>query len=257
LVIKVGSFTDNHLIVIEHALADSNGVIQLVREGDLSPDSNGTFSSFTVPEGPNVHGQATFWAELNGTTGGSSDNTGIFLAGPKEVVQLARAGDPAPDGNGTFSSFSNPDSPNELGQITFWAELNGTTGGSSDNTGLFLADSKGIIQIIREGDPAPDGNGTFLGLTTFPPGLNNRGQVTFRSTITGTTGGEAEGIFLADSKGVVQLGRRGDLSPDGNGDFSNLSASDGPNQKGQSTFFVLLINTNGGDSDNTGIFLAD
>lgn len=55
-------------------------------------------------------------------------------------MQIARTGQAAPDGNGKFSSFSfsfNFLSHNNAGQATFVASLTGTSGGSTDDSGIF------------------------------------------------------------------------------------------------------------------------
>ena len=69
---------NNQFISLKGALAASKGIIQVARKGALAPDGNGTFSSFSVPRGPNERGQATFRGELTGTSGG--ENGGIFVA---------------------------------------------------------------------------------------------------------------------------------------------------------------------------------
>ena len=69
---------NNQFISLKVALAASDGIIQVARDGDPAPDGNGTFSAFINPRGPNERGQATFFAELTGTSGG--ENEGIFVA---------------------------------------------------------------------------------------------------------------------------------------------------------------------------------
>jgi len=69
---------NNQFISLKGALAASDGIIQVAREGDLAPDGNGTFSGFSTPQGPNERGQATFSGFLAGTSGG--ENEGIFVA---------------------------------------------------------------------------------------------------------------------------------------------------------------------------------
>ena len=71
---------NNQFISLKGALAASDGIIQVARRGDSAPDGNGTISEFDDPQGPNKRGQATFLGFLTGTSGGSSDNTGIFVA---------------------------------------------------------------------------------------------------------------------------------------------------------------------------------
>ena len=61
-----------------------------------------------------------FTASLNGTSGGSTDNSGIFRGSGGNITQIARRGQAAPDANGTFSSFGRP-MLNNSGDVAFWA----------------------------------------------------------------------------------------------------------------------------------------
>ena len=69
---------NNQFISLKVALAASDGIIQVARDGDPAPDGNGTFSAFINPRGPNERGQATFRGELTDTSGG--ENESIFVA---------------------------------------------------------------------------------------------------------------------------------------------------------------------------------
>ena len=126
--------------------------------GDPTPDGNSTFLSFNNPALNNA-GQAAFRGFLTDTPSGLSDE-GIFRGnGTSSLVQIARAGDVAPDGNGTFSDFGNP-AMNDADQIAFYALLSGTKRGFDDNRGIFRGDGTSeTVQIARTGDAAPDGNG--------------------------------------------------------------------------------------------------
>jgi hypothetical protein len=75
------------------------------------------------------------------------------------MVQVVRKGQSVPGGNGRFAAnFSRP-ALNDAGQLAFRAFLTGTSGGTSDNTGIFLFDDAlGIVQVARTGD-------AFLGST--------------------------------------------------------------------------------------------
>ena len=56
---------------------------------------------------------------LTGTSGGASDNTGIFRGSGGASTQIARRGQAAPDANGTFSSFGLPRAE-RLGHAAFY-----------------------------------------------------------------------------------------------------------------------------------------
>lgn len=210
------------------------------------------FGSFPTSELPalNNAGQTAFWA-LSGNV------PGIYRSDqPNSVVQLAGAGDLAPDGNGSFANFSDP-ALNQAGQVAFFATVRDTTGGSTDNNGLYLGDGTAdILQIVRKGQTAPDGNGSFEMFANHA--LNDAGQTVFWSELADTLGGvEArEGIFLADGEGsLVPIARGGDPPPDANGSFIGLEWP-ALNNSGQVAFLGDLSGTSDGEGDNRGIFLG-
>jgi hypothetical protein len=161
-------------------------------------------------------GQAAFFADFRNTIGGFSDDNGILRADATSLVNIARTGQMAPDGNGAFVSFTRfgifaPETLNNLGQVAFGAHLTGTTGGNSDDYGIFRSDGATMVQVVRKGQAAPDGNGLFSGI--FRPALTDAGQVAFRAILTGTSGGTSDntGVFLFDDVlGILQVARTGD-----------------------------------------------
>lgn len=65
--------------------------------------------------------------------------------------------------------------------------------------------------IVKTGDKAPDGDGTFSTVNAFtPPVLNNNGSVGFRAALANTTIGRGYGNFLGDYVRLVQVARTGD-----------------------------------------------
>ena len=114
----------------------------------------------------------------------------------------------------TFGHFTVNPSLNDAGQVAFFASFIGTSGGQSDNEGIYRGDGFTLIQIAREGQPVPDGNGVFNGVELGAPAINNLGQVAFYTSISGTTGGypnDDAAIFLYDELlGLRQVVRRGD-----------------------------------------------
>src|SRR5690606_13044873 len=100
---------------------------------------------------------------------------------------VAITGDAAPDGNGTFRNFGKP-VLNDAGQLAFSASLDGTTGGGSDNAGIFRGDGLSpLVPIFHKGAPAPNGNGSILGFSA--PVLNAAGQAAFAGVFSDTSGG--------------------------------------------------------------------
>lgn len=151
---------------------------QIAREGQASPDGNGTLSFLNDPL-LNDAGQAAFSATLVGTAGGTSDNEGIFRGSGAALSQLAREGQLAPGGNGAFSTFF-ADSLNNVGVTAFRSNLLGTVGGSSDDGGLFLADPTEIVEVAREGQPLAGSTIQFMASAGL---VNELGQVAYAAQL--------------------------------------------------------------------------
>ena len=239
----------------------AGNTLQIVREGEFAPDGNSIFFNLPNPTfkfGPalNSVGQVVFGARLTGD-GRDSLHSGIFRAnGAGSLVQNASAGDVAPDGN--FADILGGDALNSFGHVAFSAGLTDTSSGDRDDSGVFLSDGAGSqLQIARKGDLLPDANGSFSSFNF--PFVNDSGQVAFSAGLTGTSGGSNDdlGIFRGDGIGSpVQIVRKGAPAPDGNGRFSSF---DHPtlNEAGQAAFRGFMTDTNGGSSDNIGIYRGD
>ena len=120
---------------------------------------------------------------------------GAFVGGS------AAGGDPAPDGDGVFFGSGVP-AINDSGQVAFYSSF--TTGSGGTGVVRGSAAPGDLHLVVRQGDPAPDGNGNF-GLFDWrdSPAINQSGQVVFPATFVGTFGPN-------DTTGVV----RGDVGPD-------------------------------------------
>lgn len=225
----------------------------LAASGQAVPGGNGTFNFF---EGihMNAVGEVSFLAGLAATSGGASDNAGIYRANGSGTIQIVRAGQSAPGGNGVFSSLSVKNTLNDLGQLAFYGVLTGTSGGSNDNSGIFRGDGTSLVQIARRGQTAPDLNGAFASFNN--PVLNQSGHTAFHATLSGTSGGlnDNTGVYRGDGGGpLVQIAREGQAAPDGNGVLSSF----GPvsiNNAGTTAFRATMTGTSGGTSDYSGIF---
>ena len=190
---------------------DGSTILQIARPGVAAPDGNGTFSApFSTPAMNNL-GDVAFFAALTGTSGGTSDNQGIFIRKGDALTTIVRRGQAAPNGNGRFLDLSAIDdvAVNEAGQAAFVATLTATSGGASDNTGLFRGDGTTLTQIVRTGDLAPDGSRIN---SIGKPALNDAGQVAFLGGLVATGGvSTPHAIFLYDDRlGLLQAVRTGD-----------------------------------------------
>ncbi|MEM8945454.1 MAG: choice-of-anchor tandem repeat NxxGxxAF-containing protein [Planctomycetota bacterium] len=206
-------------------LGDGLGnLVQIARGGDPVPDGNGNFAGLGLSSSRtngdmalNSEGQVAFVALQIGTRGGSRDNSGIFLGDGVNLMQIARQGEPVPDGSGVFASFTQITKSfvtlNDQGQVAFYSDILNSSGNSSIGSGVFRGDGlTSPIQIVRSGEQAPGGNGSF---TNFGPlvALNNQGQIAFQAELLGTSGGSSDdlGIFLHDEvMGLIQIVREGD-----------------------------------------------
>lgn len=239
-------------------LGDGTTLDSLARRDQPLPGGDGVIFTFREPAPSHVtllndNGQTAFIANLDDTSGGSQDDSGVFLGSPSGLVQVAREDEPAPDSNGSFSSFVGA-ALNDVGQVGFTAILRDTAGADLDNTGIFRGDgSGGVVQIVRDGQAAPDGNGLFDG-SFFPSSINNFGQLAFAGLFRDTAGGDTDerGIFRGDGTSLVQIARAGQTTPDGNDTFD---AFDRPtiNDSGQVAFRGLFP----GSGTAKGVYLGD
>ncbi len=230
---------------------NGSSMTEVVREGDAAPDADGTFSdNFNTSPGINESSQIAFRAQLNGTSSGSANDTGIFLYSGSSLTQVVREGQAAPDADGTFGNLTSPPAINNAGQLVFYANMNGT----ANTQGIFLATGSTITQIARNGQAAPDANGSFSSMSNAAA-LNNAGHVAFTPQISGSTISGDKGVFLHDGSMLHQLIRVDDAAPDANGTFSGFGAA-ALNNADQVAIYGLLDGTSGSDDDR-GIFRAD
>lgn len=131
----------------------------------------------------------------NGVVVFDVNGTDIFSSDGKTIVPLVRDGDPAP-GGGTVSPILGTSRPvNDHGVVAYVAGVNGSTATQA----LFRTDGTQTVAIARD-DIAPPTGGRFTAL--FAPAMNDRGQVAFKSEMSGGTADH--GIFR---------GEGGDLTP--------------------------------------------
>lgn len=149
----------------------SGGAITpIVRQGQLTPSGNESFSSFAYGPVINNRGDAAFAAFLNDPSNPMHPLISIYRGDGTTLTEAMREQAFAPDGNGRFSDFGNPEM-NNSGQIAVMGQLSGTLGGSQDDQGLyFFSDGLGLIQVAREGQSMLGSTITSL---LFTGGLNH------------------------------------------------------------------------------------
>ena len=171
-------------------------------------------------------------ASLSGTSGGSTDNLGLFGASAGGgVKQFVRTSDAAPDGNGVFAPFesSAPFTPPGLdngGTAMFHGMLSNTSGGEYvDDSGAFSSNGTSFTQLIRGGETAPGGSEA---LEFIEPGIasNLNGQVAIAASIAFDFMGEPPGddlnrIYVSTGGVLKEVFRTGVSTSDGNGIVSS------------------------------------
>ena len=247
------NFQNNPVTNRALVVAPGGGVLEpIVAAGDAAPDGNGVFDlNLAEPVRVNAAGQVAFRTSLADTAGGTADDRGVFLAstvGGKSLTTVAREGDPAP-GGGTYGTVGIV-LLNDAGQVGFRSDL---AGGAA----LFVTGPGGTgpQRVFTEGDAVPGGNGTFddaIGGADLTPD----GTVVFQGRINGAGSASDRGLFAGRPGEVVELAREGLTAPGGNGtfrDFNDLLAND----TGTAIFRGVLTDTDGGTSDNSGIYTLD
>lgn len=141
----------------------------------------------------------------------SSSTSGIFLNSAGQNQLLLNASTPTPVG-GTFNNVSNL-ALNSLNQVAFEAEP------FPGPTGIFVAANGVVTTLAIDGAPAPRGGNfqLFFFDSRHAPVIDDRGDVAFASSLTGTPGGffGSGGVFLYENGAVSRIVGPNDPSPDG------------------------------------------
>jgi hypothetical protein len=125
-------------------------------------------------------------------------------------LSIARAGQEAPDGNGSLATHLFGEvALNAAGQVAFTAYVQHASSGRIEHDlAIFRGDGANLVQIAREGQKTPAGNRfTLLSYSTGPPVLNESGQIAFVAGFTDSSGSDGTAIFRGD--GTNLNGREG------------------------------------------------
>lgn len=126
---------------------------------------------------------------------------------------------------------------------------------STGDAGILTYDStSGLVQVVRDGDAAPNGVGVFD--LTGGVAFNESGQIAFRSDFSPSDGGIYRGIYRGGGAGPVErIARTGDVGPDGDVVFTEF-IEPALNDAGQTAFLAGFRSTSSG-FENRGIFRND
>ena len=169
------------------------------------------------------------------------NDTDTFKSDGKTIVPLVRDGDPAP-GGGTLSPLGGTRAVNDHGAISYLAFLSGTTASQA----IFRTDGTETVAIARD-DIAPPTGGTFTAL--FNPFINDRGQVAFKSEMTG--GSADNGIFRGEGGELTPVFVTNQTVP--GGAIIQDVGTPAINSHGQVAALCLLTNS----ASHIGLFVGD
>ncbi len=237
--------------------AGSGPLAQIARWGQPAAGGDGTYYSFSLapgfddPPALNNHGQFAFQARLTDTSSGSLNDRAIFLGSGGPLAPLVRGGQALHDGNGNFHRFDGF-TMNSAGQVVFSAALEPANGDPAVDTGLYIVSSAGVPQkIVREGDPAPDGDGTFSILG--PGALSDNGKVAFYSQVINPANNDVILCLGSGTGPPVILAREGQGAPEGNGLFVAFGQPS-INSTGDVAFVASLNFTEQFSNDDSGVY---
>jgi hypothetical protein len=146
---------------------------------------------------------------------------------------------------------------NNGGTVAFTSLMTAT---NASPYAILLDDGAGLSVLLRSGQALPDGSGQFSLFPALALALNDSNQVAFVANLSGTTAGPTDnlGLYRAQRGALVQLARKSQFVPGGNGRFLDFGGQNyvAINNSGAVAFLADLTGTTSGTTDNTAIYLA-
>jgi len=193
--------------------------VALVRQGDATPGiAGGVFdlvSLIASPRSQNDSNHVVFTASVESPT-----RSGVSIwtiAGPGAEPELVVfQGDHAPGTGSGETTFQNLNHPrlDQSGRVIFQGVLEGPRVTTSNQSGYWVADSKGIHLIVRQGDQAPGTPPGVVFQRINLPIVTGTGQLAFYAILEGpgVDSSNELGLWATDADGVLRLiCRTGDL----------------------------------------------
>ncbi len=197
---------------------------KIMREGDPVPGEPGvTFASIDGVLASSAAGGVAINVDLAGTPGGENDDEALFVSDPSLRRRLTK-GDPSPDGDGTALPSFEPRLAND-GVLGVEMRIVPAVGGESEFSVAAYPDVGPGLLLSREGVAAPE-DGFFRRQTVEETlAIADGSTIAFATGLTGTTGGpgvDDVGVFLSTGSALVEVARRGESTPDGDGEFDDF-----------------------------------
>ena len=149
------------------------------------------------------------------------------VANSQSILVVTETGDAVPDNDGVFDNLSAP-LLGDSGRASFFSFVQGATG----YDGLFVVDGDAIRTVAREGEAAPGSSAFYLTFPFSARGVNDSGNLVFRSDL--VDGDSGEGIFVGNGLGTIGVALEGASMP-GGGSFLNFGTPS-INEKNQVAF---------------------
>ncbi|MBX5465970.1 MAG: cell wall-binding repeat-containing protein [Firmicutes bacterium] len=191
-----------------------------------------------------------------------ADSAGVFM----NTTKAAISGDPTPDGAQFQFDFDLevPPQVSPNGTAALLTQLGPcTNNGATCSSGIYLWSQGNWTRVVHQGDPTPEGDGTFAPtgpedvMGFGPPAVNDAGQVAFTAHKVLSSGGQgADGLYLFNQSSLSKLVAQGDTLPDGRTAGGMYSVQYGPAMNAGGTVAVLMDTVNSqGTPDGLGIYL--
>jgi hypothetical protein len=209
---------------------DQSGSLQLVtRAGTQAPGtaSGVLFSRFDL-WGFNDLSQAAITAVLVGPGITSANDDGVWTGAAGDLQLRAREGARPPDSppGVTYTRFSDIDL-NNRGEVAFRGFLAGSGINSTNDSGLWSSGGGHPLHLVaRSGEHAPGtGSGVSFHGTFDSIVINDAGFTAFRAFLAGpqVDSSNSLGIWAETPRGLVKVGRSGELFAVAPGDFRTIS----------------------------------
>jgi hypothetical protein len=128
-----------------------DGLVAIADSQTSVPGGTGNFTGVGIPSQSRDATEVVF-------SGSSFDSIpyqrGIYLAGEAGITRVADNRTPIPGGSGNFTVLDSPSV--EDGQVVFRG-----SGANPTQQGIYLSDGVSLTRLVGNGDPVPDGTGTF------------------------------------------------------------------------------------------------
>lgn len=189
----------------------------------------------------NDRGEISFYGYPRISSPSPSVGLGLILSEGDSLEVLPIVGTSTSDGaqviTNLYPNFLLGLTLNSHGTIAFPAlsRENGTD--EPAERGVYLYNSE-LVELVRVGQSAPDGNGTISNFSNFV--FNDSNEIAYIGQLSGRTGPSPSslGIFLSASDGTIEIARQGWSVPNGDGTFGHFYPSEAMSTTGGYSSFA-------------------